>query len=312
MLKVSRHTTLPLPAANDEEGAHLADDLPPLIDAHVHTFPDRIFDAVWRWFDQYGWPVRYQLYADDVIQFQRARGVKHQVLLHYAHKPGMARMMNTFVADLVQRHPDVTGMATVYPGEPDSTDLLEAAFAQGLKGVKLHCHVQGMPADDARLFDTYALCQSRGLPVVIHAGREPKSEHLPVDPYVICEVGRLEHIAKQFPRLKLVVPHLGADEFVQYARLLATHANVWLDTTMMLSSYFDLGAQQNALGDGGEHLRAAIRARADRVMFGTDFPNLPYAWDREARALPSMRLSDPELERVCAGNARDLFGIPVR
>lgn len=111
--------SMPLPALNDEEGAHLASDLPPVIDAHVHVFPERIARAVWAWFDEYGWPIRYKLLADDVITHLLTRGVSHLVLLHYAHKPGIARSMNAFVAELVKKHGSrVTGLATVHPGRP--------------------------------------------------------------------------------------------------------------------------------------------------------------------------------------------------
>lgn len=291
---------LPLPALDDVEGERLPDDLPPLVDAHVHVFPDRIFDAVWRWFDQYGWPVRYKLYADDVIRALRARGVAHQVLLHYAHKPGIARAMNTFVADLVTRHHDVTGLATVFPGEPEQAQILEDAFARGLRGVKLHCHVQAMPADDRALLPVYSLCQDRGFPVVIHAGRAPHSDHLKVDPRTICAAARIERVLGEFPRLKLCVPHLGADEYEAYAQLCARHDNLWLDTTMMLAGYFDT-----------PDVLPFVRARPDRVLFGTDFPNLPYAWDREAARIARTALSDQALERLCAGSARELFGLPA-
>jgi uncharacterized protein len=293
-------TALPLTAREDPEGERLPDDLPSVVDAHVHVFPDRIFDAVWRWFDKYGWPVRYKLYADEVIQALRARGVAHQVLLHYAHKPGLARHMNAFVAELIKRHPDVTGLATVYPGEPEQEQILEDAFAAGLRGVKLHCHVQGMPPDAPALSPVYALCAERGLPVVIHAGREPHSEHVPVDPYTICEVSRVERIVQQFPRLKLCVPHLGADEFAAYAALMVKHDNLWLDTTMMLAEFFDT-----------VDVTPFVRARPERVLFGTDFPNLPYAWDREATRVARMSLSDRALEQLCGGSARELFDLPA-
>lgn len=289
---------MPLPALDDVEGMRVPDDLPPLVDAHVHVFPDRVFEAVWRWFDRYGWPVRYKLYADQVISTLRARGVTHQVLLHYAHKPGMARAMNAFVAELVTRHDDVTGLATVFPGEPDQEQILADAFDAGLRGVKLHCHVQGMPADSRALWPVYAMCQERELPVVIHAGREPHSDNLPVDPHTICAVDRVARVLTEFPRLKLCVPHLGADEFAAYAALMVRHDNLWLDTTMMLADFF-------AIEDPTPH----IVARPERVLFGTDFPNLPYAWDREAVRLARKPLTDRTLEQVCATSARELFNI---
>jgi len=104
---------LPLPGLDDDEGFSLPDNLPPVTDAHVHVFPDPIFRAIWRWFDAYGWPVRYKLFADEVIRHLQSRKVSKLVLLHYAHKPGIAWSINTCVAELVKRHENVTGLATV-------------------------------------------------------------------------------------------------------------------------------------------------------------------------------------------------------
>lgn len=295
--------TLPRGSVDDEEGERVPDDLPPLFDAHVHVFPDRLFDAVWRWFDEFGWPIRYKLYADDVVAHLTSRGVRDVVLLHYAHKPGIARAMNAFVAQVAERH-HVAGVATVFPGEPDQEDILEEGFALGLRGVKLHCHVQGVAIDDARLYPVFQLCAARGLPVVVHAGREPRPSGaglatLPVDPHTICAAERTARVLRAFPELKLCVPHLGADEYHAYRELLLRHDNLWLDTTMMLAGYFDAGDPW-----------PVVRARPDRVIYGSDFPNLPYSWDREARALAAAGLPDVDLERLCAGNARALFGLP--
>ena len=38
------------------------------------------------------------------------------------------------------------------PGEPDARGILERGFAMGLRGVKLHCHVQCFAPDDEALF----------------------------------------------------------------------------------------------------------------------------------------------------------------
>ena len=295
---------LPRGRIDDEEGARVPDDLPPLVDAHVHVFPDRLFDAVWRWFDEFGWPVRYKLYADDVVAHLKARGVRDLVLLHYAHKPGIARGMNAFVAELARRH-GVVGVATVFPGEPEQEQILAEGFALGLRGVKLHCHVQGVAVDDARLSPVYELCAARAVPVVVHAGREPRPSgrglaSLPVDPHTICAADRTARVLRSFPSLKLCVPHLGADEYDAYREMVLRHDNLWLDTTMMLSDYFETADPW-----------PVVRARPDRVLYGSDFPNLPYAWDREARALAAARLPDRDLELLCAGNARELFGLAL-
>jgi predicted TIM-barrel fold metal-dependent hydrolase len=289
---------LPLPGLDDEEGPRVPDGLPPVIDAHVHLFPDRLFDAIWAWFHTHGWPIRYPLYSEDIIRFLAEHGIEHIVALHYAHKPGIARGLNEYVAALASASPTVTGLATVHPQDDDAGDILHDAFALGLQGVKLHCHVQGMPVDDPRLDDAYRAAADAGKPMVIHAGREPKSPAYKVDPYTICSVDRVARVLDKHPRLTLCVPHLGADEFEGYAALVRRSDRLWVDTTMVIGSYLPL-KEADPLNLFGE--------RMERVLYGSDFPILPYAWDRELKVLRDANLPDAALEAVCAGNARTLF-----
>jgi predicted TIM-barrel fold metal-dependent hydrolase len=287
---------MPLPALDDPEGPRVPSGLPEIVDAHVHLFPDRIFQAIWRWFDQYGWPIRYKIDAPSVVRFLLSRGVSRIVALHYAHKPGLARMMNAFMTELVKNEPRITGLATVMPGEPGARAILDDAFDAGLAGVKLHCHVQCFAADDDILADVYDACVARDMPLIMHAGREPKSDGLKCDPYAICSAERTARVLAAYPRLRLVIPHLGFDEFDAYEKLLERHENLWLDTTMMMSDYFE-GLPVD--------LARLVAARADRVMYGTDFPNIPYAWDREL--LRIAKLPDAALPGVLGENARRLF-----
>ena len=46
-----------------------------------------------------------------------------------------------------------------------------------------------------------------------------------------------------------------------------------------------------------------------RIIFGTDFPNLPSAWDREIRRLIELKLSDTTLERILGKNALEFYSI---
>src|SRR5712692_1734512 len=143
--------SVPLPALGDEEGARVPSQLPPVVDAHVHLFPDRVFAAVWRWFEAHAWPVRYKLHSRQVVDFLLSRGIARLVALHYAHKPGMARLLNGYIAEICAAEPRVIGLATVFPGEPQASGILDEAFRGGLKGVKLHCHVQCFSPDAPKL-----------------------------------------------------------------------------------------------------------------------------------------------------------------
>ncbi len=289
--------TLPLPALNDEEGARLPTMLPPVVDAHVHLFPDGVFEAIWRWFDTHGWPIRYKLHTPQTLDFLFSRGVSHVVALHYAHKAGMARALNEYVAGLAKADPRVIGLATVLPGEPGAVDVLRDAFAAGLRGVKLHCHVQCFAADAPELNEIYETCVAFDRPLVMHAGREPASKAYKCDVYALCGVDRIERVLTAHPKLKLCVPHLGADEFDGYARLLERHDNLWLDTTMVAADYFPLKVP-----------RRLFEVRPERILYGTDFPNLPYAWDRELKQLLKMKFRDDVEAGMVGGNALRLYG----
>jgi predicted TIM-barrel fold metal-dependent hydrolase len=288
-----------LPALNDAEGLAVPIDLPPVIDAHVHVFPEKIFKSVWKWFDEYGWPVRYQLRASDILSFLLSRGVRHVVALQYAHKPGISRELNTFMVRLCHQFPgQVTGLATVFPGEAGALEILKDAFSQGLTGVKLHAHVQCFDMNSLDMDRIYELCSSENKPLLMHVGREPKSPAYACDPYVLCRAGKLERVIQHFPELKVCVPHLGMGEYAAYQQLIRRYDNLWLDTAMALTDYLP-----------GNQPIALTEMRTDRILYGSDFPNIPFSWDRELRWLQRLPLSEKALSLILSRNAAQFYQI---
>ena len=289
---------IPLPGLDDPEGAYVPDEIDFIVDAHVHVFPDTLFDAVWGWFDQFGWPIRYRLNTPELMEFLFARGIDHVVALQYAHKPGIARGLNRFMVDICRNNDRISGMATVYPGEKDSAAILQAAFDAGLKGVKLHSHVQCFELDSPAMHEIYRLCSDRQKPLIIHAGREPKSPAYPCDPYELCRADFVEKVLNDYPGLQVCIPHLGADEFLEYRRMLNAYDNLWTDTTMVMAAYLPC-----------RDMPPLTSFRMDRVLYGTDFPNIPYAWDREIRRICRAGIAPESLARIMGLNAATLFGI---
>jgi predicted TIM-barrel fold metal-dependent hydrolase len=94
------------------------------------------------------------------------------------------------------------------------------------------------------------------------------------------------------------VPHLGADEFDDYRHLIENYDNLWLDTTTTLADYLPM-----------DYFPKLSAMRADRIMFGTDFPNLPYAWDREIKRLAGLNLPGNTQARILGGNASEFYSI---
>ncbi len=289
----------PIAALDDEEGLSVPEGLGDVVDAHVHLFPDRVFEAIWRWFDRHAWSIRYRLRAEEVVEFLTRRGVKQLVALHYAHKAGMAGALNGFVAEVARAHRDVViPLGTVFPGEPDAGSIVREALGPlGLHGIKLHCHVQKMAADDPRLDEIYAACEDAGKPVVIHCGREPSSPAYGFDSRKLLGVAQIERVLQRFPKLTLVVPHLGYDEVEPYVALLAEHEHLWLDTTMVVADFFP-----------GQSHTDVVERHGARLLYGTDFPNLPFAWDREIKRLATVPMEGPARRALFSANARRVFG----
>ena len=290
-----------MPSVNDKEGSKVPVGLPPVIDAHVHIFPRHIFSAIWKWFDENAWHIRYQMTTSQIFDFLLSHGIKHIIALQYAHKPGIARQLNKYMHEKCAEYDNrVTGLATVFPGEENAEQILQEAFDCGLGGLKLHAHVQCFDMNSESMNRIYECCRINNRPLVMHVGREPKSTAYNCDPYKLCNAGKTENVLKDFPDLRICVPHLGFDETVSYKKMIEKYDNLWLDTTMIVTDYFQIEEKIN-LGS----------YRADRIMYGSDFPNIPYAWDRELNALKKENISGDALEKISGKNAVDFFSLKL-
>ncbi len=278
----------------DREGERVPDGVR-VIDAHTHLFPNELFAALWRWFDTNAWPIRYRLSAEEAARFLIDRGVEHTVALIYPHKPGMAETLNAFMAGIMERHPRVWGLGSVMPGEPGERAILRAALER-LRGVKIHCHVQSLSPNDERLHVVYEEAARAGKPVLIHAGSGPTLSGYGTDPGALCRPELMADALRRHPETTVVVPHLGFDHPEVYFDMLGEFPNLYLDNAMALAGYFGL-----------EVAAELLESHAGRVLFGSDFPNIPYAWDRELKRVLALGLSDAALDAILWQNATALF-----
>lgn len=255
---------------------------------------------MWRWFDTNAWKIKYRLSADEVIEFLLSKGIRRIVALHYSHSPGLADLLNPFMAELARAHPEIIPTATVLPGEPNAKTVLRRALIDlNLRGVKIHCHVQKVAPDDPRMEEVYLACVDAKVPLIIHCGKEPSLPGYGINPRELCSAARLETVLRRHPTVKIVVPHMGADEVSAYLSMLDRYENLYLDTTMMYAGYFDGGPTPDML-----------EKYAGRILYGTDFPNIPYEWDRELSALRSAGLSPEAQRQLFIATARKIFDLP--
>jgi hypothetical protein len=107
-----------------------------------------------------------------------------------------------------------------------------------------------------------------------------------------------------FPRLRLIVAHMGLPEYADFLDLADRYDGVHLDTTMAFTDFTEdfLPFPQRAL--------PRLADLGDRILLGTDFPNIPYPYLHQLRALERLGLGPDWLRAVCHDNAARLFGVP--
>jgi hypothetical protein len=263
----------------------------------VHVFPKKISDAIRRWFDRYAWNFKYEGNLEELVQAQFDHGISGLVFLTYAHRPGISEELNAFVSKLIEKFPNTVGLGAVHPGDDRPRDITKRALEEwGLCGIKLHCHVLKMPPDDPFLFPVYELLEEAGGILTIHAGREPAIDAYGTDVRLICGAERTHNVLKRFPELKMIVPHLGFDEPDLFYNMLEQYKNLYLDTTMMMGKFFNMQID-----------REKLIKYSERILYGSDYPHIPYEMEREVKAIVEMDLGEDATGKILFENAARLF-----
>jgi hypothetical protein len=275
--------------------------LPGLFDVHVHFMPPRVQRKVWAAFDAGGpllgreWPITYRLTDEERVEVLRRLGVRHFSALSYAHVPGMAEALNHWSADFAARTPGCLRSATFYP-EPGVTSYVAERLRSGVEVFKVHVQVGGFDPGDAMLVGAWGLVEEAGTPVVLHVGSGPMpGRHTGPE--------TLARLMRSFPRLVVVVAHMGLPEYADFLELAERHEGVHLDTTMAFTDFTEATAPFAA------ELRSRLEDLRDRILLGSDFPSIPYPYAHQLEALARLELGDDWLRDVCWHNGRRLFAL---
>ena len=291
--------TLPL---DDSALPGLAADIgiPGLFDVHTHFMPPAIMAKVWAYFDRAGpllgrtWPIAYRGTDEERVEQLRAMGVKKFSSLSYAHKPGIAAFMNEWTRGFAERTPDTLWSATFYP-EPEAAAYVPELIAGGVEVFKAHLQVGDFAANDPLLEPVWGALADSGTPIVLHAGSGPA-------PGRHTGSTGVADVLSRYPALQVIIAHMGMPEYAEFLDLAGRYDNVRLDTTMVFVDFWD------------GPVPAAITPRLvdlqDRILFGTDFPNIPYAYAHQVEALQRLDLGDAWLADVLWHNSTRLFGAP--
>jgi len=277
-----------------------------LVDLHVHFLPERVMNKVWGYFDHaeqhYGtpWPVQYKVSEPDRLAVLRELGVLRFAPLVYPHKPGMAAWLTEWALEFAARVPAAVPTATLFP-ELGVADYVRAALDAGARVFKMHVQVGAFDPRDELLDEAWGLLADAGVPVVIHCGNGPI-------PGAHTGMGIFAEVLAAHPALTAVLAHAGMPEFDAALDLVARFPRVYLDTTMVGTPFSLRMAPLPA------DWAARLTEHADRIALGTDFPNIPYDYATQLRAIAGWaaadgRLGDDFLRAVLHDTPARLLGL---
>jgi uncharacterized protein len=160
----------------------------------------------------------------------------------------------------------------------------------GARGVKFHTGLQGFSMSDDRLWPLYALCEARGLTVLGHGGPDLAKRGY-------CQPEAFEPMLSAFPKLTVVMAHMGGASWRQTAAVAARNPNLCFDC----SEIIEWTGSPN--GPTDNELASLIRTVGyQRVMMGSDFPW--YDLDRTVeRVMGLPLLTVAEKEAIIGTNA---------
>jgi predicted TIM-barrel fold metal-dependent hydrolase len=109
-------------------------------------------------------------------------------------------------------------------------------------------------------------------------------------------------VLERHPTLTLVIAHAGMPEYHEFADLVERFDHVHLDTTMVATEFTERFAPLppgfvDRLGELG-----------DRVVLGSDFPNIPYPYAHQIDSLARLGLGDDWMRAVLWHNGARLMG----
>ncbi len=284
-----------------------------IIDAHTHTFPEKIAAGVIENLQAKAESKAYTKATDAALcDSMKAAGIDCSVLLPVMTNERQVEKLNDIAVKKNESFNE-TGLFSLGGMHPDYENYaaeLKRLKEQGITGIKLHPAYQSVDLDDIRFMRIIEKAAELDLAVVIHAGLDIGIMH-----HNFSDVNMICTVMKEINPNKFVLAHLGGWKGWDDVESTLAGENVYMDTAFVLGCYeppegmFVPDEKRKMLGDE-QFVRIVKKHGADRILFATDSP-----WSDQKVTLDRVRalgFEGEELEAILGGNAKRVFSVPER
>ena len=226
------------------------------------------------------------------------------------------REINEWGCEVGKRFPQLLPFSCISPelgGAEGMVKEVELRASQGAKGIKLHPGMFSFFPDDEVMFPAYEKCQELGLPVLADSGAWPTPHVLSEFPSPVVMVGQEGVVdyaepknwakaAEAFPKLTIILAHLGSAWWDERMELAQKYPNIYFDTSQGFCAPDRLPYSPHRGLAEADVPRIFHKIGIERIFFGTDFPAL--APQPQLEQILRLPLTDEEKQMILAGNAK--------
>ncbi len=243
----------------------------------------------------------------------------------------IGKAVNDQIAELVARAPGNWGLGAINPLDPTHIAEGERCLGPlGFKGLLVNTSWHGRFIDGEDAFPFWEWAQDKQVPLFIHPPRVPIGHDQQMGQYKLDElVGRpfdtamalarmiLSGLFDRFPRLKIVVAHMGGGLLPVMGRLDfgwrlgcdGMPEDAQIRCKRRPSEYLPL-FHVDTMGFWAPHVREAVEVfGADRVMLGTDYGPVPIDPREHIEIVQGLAIPAADKEKILWRNATRFFNL---
>lgn len=263
-----------------------------IIDSHIHI-------SIMKREDNF-WTVKQTL----LKKMEKNKIDKAIVIPDNAANPKCANL--DAVIELVKNEPGLYLISTLKIEQINTDNLkkIETLFQEKqAMGFKIFPGHDPVYPTDKRWLPIFKLCQKYNSPLIVHTGINSGN-------WAAAKYNDPKHIikiAKNFPKLKIIIAHYFWPKLDYCFRMTAGFNNIYFDTSILADA--EVIKESGGIKKIRDILTRTIKRRADSVLFGSDWPigNLKKHID----LIDSLPISKLEKQNIFFSNAMSLFRFKI-